>query len=423
MLARFREQRDELVVQAAAVAGKRWKVNYLVAAGALAAAGVIGAVVVHPAVALLLLPALALLWAARPDSEQGVAMDMSSLKEFEGRSLAELDEAARDEDQRVMALEAADAERERSSKQRQERFDGLQARLAEAIRPYEGDGEPEDLLERADVYLKRCDGSREHAEAVNSHRQLTAELGKRRGLQSLRERLGEHERNHGKLEAIAGDAAVLESERETVVSDLRDVDLKIAQLGAVTKEREERLADPADLEVQLADVRSRRERAEFLRDATRIAREALHEAAHDTHRRVAPHLNAALRRDLPRITRGRYEEGTVDEDLSVRLYAPESWSLVSVEQLSRGTRDQVALVQRLEIARLLDPTAGQAPLLLDDPFAHFDSERLRLGAELIVEAAERRQVVLFTEDAEVIGVMKELSPSSRVIDLPDPVAS
>jgi uncharacterized protein YhaN len=94
---------------------------------------------------------------------------------------------------------------------------------------------------------------------------------------------------------------------------------------------------------------------------------------------------------------------------------------VSIEQLSRGTRDQVALVQRLEIARLLDATSGDAPLLLDDPFAHFDAERLRLGAELIAEVSGRRQVILFTEDTMVMERMQEACSECTVIELPDPV--
>ncbi|MGH2855568.1 MAG: ATP-binding protein, partial [Solirubrobacteraceae bacterium] len=198
----------------------------------------------------------------------------------------------------------------------------------------------------------------------------------------------------------------------------RELDIEIAQLETMIGEREAGLADPADLEVELAEVRGRRERIELERDAVRIAREALSEAAHDTHRRVAPHLNEALRRELPRITRGRYAEGAVGEDLAIKLYAPESGGLVPIEQLSRGTRDQVALVQRLEIARLLDPTAGSTPLLLDDPFAHFDPERL-LGAELVAEVSERRQVILFTEDPEVARRVREACASCTQIELPD----
>ena len=38
-------------------------------------------------------------------------------------------------------------------------------------------------------------------------------------------------------------------------------------------------------------------------------------------------------------------------------------------------------MQRLEIARLLTPTKGKPPLLLDDPLAHYDKERMRYGLD------------------------------------------
>jgi DNA repair exonuclease SbcCD ATPase subunit len=199
-----------------------------------------------------------------------------------------------------------------------------------------------------------------------------------------------------------------------------EAQMLVERLQTLAQERERGLGDPAEIEVELAQVRGGRRRAELERDAIETAREELRRAASETHRRVAPYLIEALRRELPRITRGRYGEGTVEEDLSIRLFAPESGDLVSVEQLSRGTRDQVALVQRLEIAKLLDASAGRAPLLLDDPFAHFDSSRLSLAVELIGEVSERRQVILFSEDIHVIEAVLERWPGCALIELSDP---
>jgi hypothetical protein len=323
-LAHFRERRDDLLSQLALPkAPPTWSSSLLAGALVLAALAALGAALVHPTLAALLLGSAACALAARPRAVDGE--DPDPLADFGGRSFEELDRMRVEEDRHLEALQA-------------------------------------ELL----------------AEHLAEH--LAAHLGAQ-----------------------------------------RELDIEIAQLRAILDERETNLADPAELEVELAAVRARRERIELERDAVRIARDALREAAHDTHRRVAPHLNEALRRELPRITRGRYAEGAVDEDLAIKLYAPESGSLVDIEQLSRGTRDQVALVQRLEIARLLDPTAGRTPLLLDDPFAHFDPRRLRLGAELLAEVAEHRQVILFTEDPEVARQIREADPACALIELPDPI--
>jgi DNA repair exonuclease SbcCD ATPase subunit len=239
----------------------------------------------------------------------------------------------------------------------------------------------------------------------------------------VRTSLAEHERAHGEIaiESLGDDEGELAAALADAEAVLRARDIGLAEQQTVIEQREQSLLVPSDLEVELAGVQERRRRLELLRDAARVAREGLRDAAQQTHRRVAPHLNDALRRELPRITRGRYRDGAVDEDLAIKLYTPESGRLVSIEQLSRGTRDQVALVQRLEIARLLDPTAGRTPLLLDDPFSHFDPRRVELGIEMIFEVAERRQVVLFSESPEVASLIEAAGGDCALIELADPV--
>jgi uncharacterized protein YhaN len=88
--------------------------------------------------------------------------------------------------------------------------------------------------------------------------------------------------------------------------------------------------------------------------------------------------------------------------------------------LSRGTQDQIYFIQRLEIVRLLDPTTGEAPLLLDDAFTRFDAKRLRLAFGVLSDIASERQVVLFTEDEGMIAVGEDLRIPFSVIRLPSP---
>jgi uncharacterized protein YhaN len=196
---------------------------------------------------------------------------------------------------------------------------------------------------------------------------------------------------------------------------------EIAELSARREERESALGDPADLELQLHAARTEAGELERLRDAARIAREELAEAARTAHRLVAPHLNEALARALPRVTRGRYREAMVGDDLGIRVIAPETKKVVDVERLSRGTRDQIALVERLELARLLDPTGGGAPLLLDDCFAHTDLYRLPLAVQLLAEVSEHRQVILFSDNTAVVDAVADTAADAVVIELSDPV--
>jgi chromosome segregation protein len=68
-------------------------------------------------------------------------------------------------------------------------------------------------------------------------------------------------------------------------------------------------------------------------------------------------------------------------------------------QLSQGTRDQLALALRLAV---LDAVASDVPLplVLDDPFAHWDASRLRQARGMLQALARRRQVLLLTHRDE-----------------------
>jgi uncharacterized protein YhaN len=175
------------------------------------------------------------------------------------------------------------------------------------------------------------------------------------------------------------------------------------------------------LELRLDAARRELEALDLKARAVRIARQEVAAAARDAHRRVAPHLNAALRRSRPVITRGRYRDAMVADDLAIRVIAPGAPEPVEVERLSRGTRDQIALVQRLELARLMDPTGGGSPLLLDDCFAHTDLQRLPIAAGLLARVAQHRQVVLSSDDPDVVAAVVDAAVDALVIQLPDPV--
>lgn len=176
------------------------------------------------------------------------------------------------------------------------------------------------------------------------------------------------------------------------------------------------------LEALIADLEPRIRTMEDARDAVELAREELGEAASETYREFAPALRAALERYLPKITADRYAEAFVDEELGIKVRAPETGEIVGTERLSRGTQDQIFLIERLEIAQMLDRTTGRAPLLLDDPFDRFDLERLRLGLEVLNEVAQQRQVVLFSENDHVVDAVKSVSSGCKLIELTGPEA-
>ena len=120
------------------------------------------------------------------------------------------------------------------------------------------------------------------------------------------------------------------------------------------------------------------------------------------------------------MTNGRYDQVEIDDELNLSLIAPETGRMVPADRLSKGTQDQIFFVERLEMIDLLDPTTGEAPLLLDEPFAHFDGHRLTAALQLLAEETHERQVMLFTCDDDLVAAACEACDDPAVIRLPEP---
>ncbi len=99
------------------------------------------------------------------------------------------------------------------------------------------------------------------------------------------------------------------------------------------------------------------------------------------------------------------------DDLSVRLEAPETGAVIDLAQVSAGTQRLVYLMQRLELVQLIAPSSEPLPVLLDEPFAHLDRERMRAALEVLTDLAGDRQIVVFTTQRDAA----ELAPDSTTL--------
>lgn len=114
---------------------------------------------------------------------------------------------------------------------------------------------------------------------------------------------------------------------------------------------------------------------------------------------LSPRLKPRIERHLPTLTLGRYAQASLDENLSLQVYHPERGEMMPVEDgqpaWSAGVLDQLFFACRLGLADALADDV-RLPLLLDDPFVHFDAERYRAALELLTRVAQQTQVILFT---------------------------
>lgn len=107
-----------------------------------------------------------------------------------------------------------------------------------------------------------------------------------------------------------------------------------------------------------------------------------------------------MRKYLPVITGGRYDNVTVKDDLSFEVWSGEKKGLIVPEEhLSKGTIDQFYLIARFAVLNLLNKGV-KSLVLLDDPFAGFDAGRKDRAREIFSDMTGAFQIIIFTHSSE-----------------------
>lgn len=149
----------------------------------------------------------------------------------------------------------------------------------------------------------------------------------------------------------------------------------------------------AMLRARLDTLNRRITRLEDTYYALEMAQEALREATTTLQRRFAPRISKRTQELFSKLTDGRYQRITLSEDLSLNACAEKEDTLRPAQARSDGTVDQLYLALRLAVAEELTP---EAPLVLDDALVRFDDQRLKTALDILKEASDRKQVILFT---------------------------
>lgn len=101
-------------------------------------------------------------------------------------------------------------------------------------------------------------------------------------------------------------------------------------------------------------------------------------------------LNECASEIVKAITRHKYTKIEVSETLEVKLYSDDK--SFTLEEVSRGTVEQVYLALRMSIATILH--TEELPILLDDTFAYYDDERVLEVLRWLHQ--NKKQVIIFT---------------------------
>lgn len=117
---------------------------------------------------------------------------------------------------------------------------------------------------------------------------------------------------------------------------------------------------------------------------------------------------------LAELTQGKYHQVTVDENLQMGVSTKERY--IPVEQLSRGTMEQVHFALRMAVGDVLC-SQEPLPVVLDDVFAMYDENRLMETLQWLIE--HKQQVLLFTCHKREEDILKAYGMPYHRVDVFD----
>lgn len=210
--------------------------------------------------------------------------------------------------------------------------------------------------------------------------------------------------------AVQEDLTALVEERDVMAVKVNEARLRLAELGAEIRNYQEFILvrDRFEVEEGLAEARNRLGKARVVQLGLSLAAKRLEEAIFEARAHLGPELQEHTGQILSEITGGRYNEVQIDftpGNLEIHLRSPETGALVEPGALSMGTVDQLYFALRIALAHQL--THGRRfPLILDDPFASFDRERLVATIKMLVQLSRMHQIIWFTLDQSLAELIK-----------------
>ena len=258
------------------------------------------------------------------------------------------------------------------------------------------------VWERARELAARVDGMRETYERLGDRPALEAE---RRVLESETLAVLRLERRQIE-EAFPYLQSDPEFEHRFLEAGI-DLDRKRSRLLEEELDRRRELAglpaggeDPRRLE---AEIRALEEEAEGLaleRDAHRLAHATLAACRRDFVEVAVRRLEGRIARVFGALTDGRYDGVEIDPaSLGLVVHGVEKIG-VPADRLSRGARDQLYFALRVAVLEVL-ASERALPIILDDPFLHFDDDRLARAGRTLARLGDSHQVLLFSHDGRL----------------------
>ncbi len=241
----------------------------------------------------------------------------------------------------------------------------------------------------------------------------------RQKVQTLQREVEKLKQQHKELAESSEEKLKLElQQREREYKDLWEKISEVSEEIARLEGELERLptAEQVNAEEEIVEeLRARKAALEHREKVLRALEELLPKVREQLFKELADELTKEMGELLKQITGGRYSEVRyILEKQCFSLVHPEKGNVLEEHEMNPGVRDPLYFAARIALAKRL--TSGKPFILLDEPFANLDEERVRGMIQVCQWLATEHgmQIILLSKERDLPSDLK----SGYIVRLP-----
>lgn len=203
-------------------------------------------------------------------------------------------------------------------------------------------------------------------------------------------------------------------EIEKLQNEINNKKIRSHTLELDKKNIEPKLDNLSKIEEELVNNNERMSTLNKLNLSFELAKEILAESYEEMRNTVTPKFTQELSKNISEITEKKYSKIMFNDEQGL-IVELESGNYVPASKLSIGTIDQLYLSLRLSMIDEL--SEENLPIILDEAFAYYDTERLTNILKYLDEKYKTHQIILFTCTNREKEILEKIKAPYNLIEL------
>ncbi len=201
---------------------------------------------------------------------------------------------------------------------------------------------------------------------------------------------------------------------DKIQKELNEIKIKLHELDFDKENVEPKIDNLIKIEEKIVNDNEKIVNLKRLEKSMNLAKELLAKAYEKMKNTVTPKFTENLSRNIHEITNGKYTNVMLQDDNGL-IIELNNGNYVEANRLSIGTVDQLYLSLRLSMVE--DLSKEKMPIILDEAFAYYDTQRLENILKYLANKYQDRQIIIFTCTEREKNILEQLKIQYNYIHL------